>query len=88
METPADGEDDEPRDKAPKYDKRPPTEYDMERLGWGSSDQEIYSDYGVILNYVDGFMQEIVENDILSLFYLFDSSKLSNAQDMTTMMHR
>ena len=60
----------------------------MERLGWGSNDQEVYNNYGVILNYVDGFMEEIIENDILSLFYLFDSNKLPNAQDMTTMMHR
>ena len=81
-------EDDEEREKKPKYDKKEKKEYDIETLGWGSTDQEVYTNYGVILNYVDDFMAEIVENDILSLFYLFDSAKLSNPKDMTTMMHR
>jgi hypothetical protein len=68
--------DDEDKEKKPKYDKKEKKDYDVETLGWGSTDQEIYNDYGVILNYVDDFMEEVVENDILSLFYLFDSSKL------------
>ena len=63
-------------------------EYDIDVLGWGATDQEVYNNYGVILNYVDDFMAEILENDILSVFYLFDSKKLSNPKDMTTMMHR
>jgi hypothetical protein len=69
-------DDDEEREKKPKYDKKEKKEYDIETLGWGTSDQEIYNDYGVILNYVDNFMEEVLENDILSLFYLFDSAKL------------
>jgi len=81
-------EDDEDREKRPKYEKKAPKEYDISTLGWGATDQEIYNDYGIILNYVDDFMDEILENDILSLFYLFDSSKLANPKDMTTMMHR
>ena len=70
-------EDDEEREKRPKYEKKAPKEYDIETLGWGATDQEIYNEYGVILNYVEDFMDEILENDILSLFYLFDSSKLT-----------
>ena len=46
-------DDDEEREKRPKYEKRPSVEYDVEKLGWGANDQEIYNDYGVILNYVD-----------------------------------
>jgi hypothetical protein len=81
-------EDEEAPEKRPKYDKKEKKDYDIEVLGWGATDQEIYNDYGVILNYVDDFMDEILENDILSLFYLFDSAKLENPKDMTTMMHR
>jgi len=81
-------EDEEAPEKRPKYDKKEPKEYDIETMGWGATDQDIYNDYGVILNYVDDFMEEILENDILSLFYLFDSAKLANPKDMTTLMHR
>lgn len=48
--------------------------YDMSVAGWGRNDRELLNDYGVILNYVDGFLQEIIDNDALSVFYVFDSS--------------
>ena len=30
--------------------------YDMTVAGWGRNDRELLNDYGVILNYVDGFL--------------------------------
>jgi hypothetical protein len=79
---------DVPADAEESKEEEEPKGYDIGVLGWGASDQEVYNNYGVILNYVDDFMAEILENDILSVFYLFDSAKLSNPKDMTTMMHR
>ena len=62
--------------------------YDMTVAGWGRNDRELLNDYGVILNYVDGFLQEMIDNDALSVFYVFDSSQFSDSSSMTAQMHR
>mgnify|MGYP006140738551 CR=1 FL=1 len=53
----------------------------MSVFEWGSTYQEIYENYGIKLNYVDEYSDEIIENDVLSVFYLMDSSTLRNPKD-------
>ena len=56
--------------------------YDINIAGWGRNDREILNDYGAVLNYVDGFLDEIMDNDQLSVFYTFDSSQFSDPKSM------
>lgn len=56
--------------------------YDINIAGWGRNDREILNDYGAVLNYVDGFLEEIIDNDQLSVFYTFDSSQFSDPKSM------
>ena len=48
--------------------------YDLQVVGWGRNENELLNDYGVVLNHVNGFSQEIIDNDQLSVFYVFDSN--------------
>ena len=43
----------------------------------GFSESDALNDYGVILNMFDGFMEEIEQNDHLSLIYMMHSSELT-----------
>ena len=56
--------------------------------GWGRNDREILNDYGAVLNYVDGFSAEIIDNDQLSVFYTFDSAQFSDSRSMMSQMHK
>jgi len=48
-------------------------------FGMGLTEQEIYNDYGLTVNMFTGLMEEIEENDMLSMIYMLHSEELTGS---------